>query len=241
MGYGKIRSGTKNRNFMTIQEQVNFGDSIFKRIAMAVDACQFELAYAIIRTENPPNEWVEEFQSLLDEGKTYKTMKIELIEAVATRLFPYWNVSSISDPVININRDKFSVTLRATVDYCFKQEAGMRHLQGISTEVAHSILLLPLATPKALAMAKKQAFKQLGNLFGLSLSRNIEGEEVNFAKAPDNSLVLEAIEEINKCKTLEELTKVHNLCAKEVQNDTKFTDALLQQKKIINLIDKKHE
>jgi len=52
-------------------------------------------------------------------------------------------------------------------------------------------------------------------------------------------LVNDAILEINKCKTLEELTKVHNLCAKEVQNDPKFADAILSQKKILTLIDKK--
>ncbi len=224
---------------MTIQEQLDFGINIFIRIEAAVHAGQYDTAYAIIRSETPPDEWVEEFTSLLDEGKTYKTMKIELLEAVATKIFGYWYVSRISEPVININRDKFAVTLGATINYSLPEEKHTRQLQGIATEVAHNIMLLPLATPKALAMAKKQALKQLGNLFGLSLSRNVEGEEVNFAKAPENTLVLEAIEEINKCKTLEELTRVHNLCAKEVQNDQKFTDAILQQKKILNLLSNK--
>lgn len=224
---------------MTIQDQLEFGSHIFKRIETAIEAKQFDVAYAIIRCENPPEQWIEEFTSLLDEGKKYKTMKIELLEAIADRIFKGWVVSSISQPTITPNRDKFAVTLSCTITFHLSENDAIQQLHGISTEVAHNITLLPLATPKALAMAKKQALKQLGNLFGLSLSRNIEGEDVNYAKPPDNSLVLEAVEEINKCKTLEELTKVHNLCAKEVQNDPKFTDAILQQKKILNLIEKK--
>jgi copper chaperone CopZ len=69
--------------------------------------------------------------------------------------------------------------------------------------------------------------------------KKVEGEAVNYSKPSENPLVNDAILEINKCKTLEELTKVHNLCAKEVQNDPKFTDAILSQKKILTLIDKK--
>lgn len=222
---------------MTIQDQLKAGEDIFNFIDKLVDAREFENAYEYIRVTNPPDEWVEEFTSLLDEGKTYKTMKIELLEAVAHRIFAGWHVNDIQQPLINQSKEKFSITIIAELSFVFKGEAQYSQIKGIATEVAHNILLMPLTTPKALAMAKKQAFKQLGNLFGLSLSRNVEGEEVNFAKAPDNSLVLEAITEINKCKTLDELTKVHNLCAKEVQNDTKFTDAILQQKKILNLIE----
>jgi hypothetical protein len=224
---------------MTISEQLKAGEYIFSNIDELVKASKFTDAYEVIRNVNPPDEWVEEFTSLLDEGKKYKTIKIEVMEAVATRLFPNWAVSDISNPVINQSKDRLSVTLVGTIEYSFPGESVLRRLKGIATETAHNIGLMPLITPKALAMAKKQAFKQLGNLFGLSLSRDLEGETVNYAKVPDNTLVLEAIAEINKCKSLEELSKIHDLCAKEVQSDSKFTDALLQQKKILTLIDKK--
>lgn len=224
---------------MTLQEQMLAGESIFNNISSLVLTKDFDKAYEFIRTLEPPNEWVEEFTSILDEGKKYKTIKIEVMEAVATKLFEKWYVSNISTPVIIQNKDRVSVTLIVTIDYWMKGEGKINQLQGIATEVAHNITLLPLTTPKSLAMAKKQGLKQLGNLFGLSLSRNMENETVNYAKQPENTLVIEAIEEINKCTTHEELTKLHNLCAKEVQSDSKFADAILQQKKIINLTTKK--
>jgi hypothetical protein len=224
---------------MTIAEQLKAGEHIFSNIDELVKAAKFADAYEVIRNVNPPDEWVEEFTSLLDEGKKYKTIKIEVMEAVATRLFPNWAVSDISNPVINQSKDRLSVTLVGTIEYSFPGEVILRRLKGIATETAHNIALMPLITPKALAMAKKQAFKQLGNLFGLSLSRDLEGEAVNYAKIPDNALVLEAVQAINETKSLEELAKIQNLCAQEVQNDAKFTDAILQQKKILTLINKK--
>ncbi len=224
---------------MTLQEQLTAGEPIFKRISDLVGEAKYDEVYEVIRTTPPPIEWVEEFTSLLDEGKQYKTMKIELLEAVACRIFHGWQVSDISDPIINTNKDKIGITIICTIKLHLSDNDTICQLKGIATEVVHNIVLMPLATPKALAMAKKQGLKQLGDLFGLSLSRNMESEDVNLAKPAENTLVIEAIKEINECKSLAELTKIHDLCAKEVQSDPKFTDAVLQQKKILTLTAKK--
>jgi hypothetical protein len=221
---------------MTLQEQLKAGEIIFQNI----DSLGIATAvYEYIRTTSPPAEWVEEFTSLLDEGKKYKTMKIELVEAVASRIFPGWHVSNIAQPTINVGKDKVCVTLVATVKFKLKAEENWHELQGIATEVAHNMAILPLAAPKALAMVKKQAFKQLGDLFGLSLSREMEGEATNLAKQPENELVNEAIIEIEKCKTLDEVARVQNICDKSVQSDVKFTAAVIDRMKLINLKENK--
>jgi len=224
---------------MTIQEQLNAGEHIFSHIDDLIKEQKYQDAYEVIRNTDPPKEWISEFDSILKPGETYKTMKIELLEAIAWRIFKYWNIEDLSQPVFSVSKDKLSVTLVVKLGLRSFNGSEKMILTGIASEMAHSMAVLPLTTPKCLAMAKKQALKQLGNLFGLSLSRESEGEAVNYSKPAENPLVNDAILEINKCKTLEELTKVHNLCAKEVQNDPKFTDAILSQKKILTLTDKK--
>lgn len=170
---------------MTLKEQLADGEKIFSRIDSLVKNNQSELAYELIQTENPPASWVIELDSLVKKGEKFKTIKLELMEAVVRRIFGKCEITKI-EPIL-VNQDKagtatVTVVARVETSYLGNAKNYPMVLAGVATEVVTNIRLLPLATPKASSMAVKNAIKQLGRLFGKYL--NNEAEEIELPIEP---------------------------------------------------------
>jgi hypothetical protein len=227
---------------MTLQEQLQDADSIFKKIHQLCKQGSYQEAYEVIQTENPPQSWIIELDSRLKKGEKYKTIKIELLEAAVRKIFGVCELRTIEQPIIHQDKSGIiSVTVISKIE--------TRHLEGkpyplvlsgIATEVVDSAKLLPLATPKASSMAVKNAIKQLGKLFGKYL--NNEAEEVELPiESDENHLTpeqeLQAITEgILASKTQADLKSWRHLvyAKKNAQQQDLYESKLRQLQSVIN-------
>jgi len=194
---------------MHIDEQLNYGNDIFKSISDAVSLEDYKLANSIIQNTQPPKEWVKEYKSLIKEGDTYKTIKIELLEAIAKKIYGYWGIDKIDKPIIISDKSgKVCITVKASL--IIRHLDGINHIfyEGLASEVASSIALMPLVAGKVIASCKKACFKQIGDLFGRSLSRGFdEGElpEMQIENESPDRKLSRLISLISDCQTEDEL------------------------------------
>lgn len=158
-----------------LQQHLKSAEKIFADIETLINSRRFEGIYAYIESAEPPADWILELPSKTKK-ETYKTIKLEIMEAVMKRIFGHCYISSISSPIINQDKSgRYSVTI--IVQYCYLGfDNEYKYLPGIATVVADNISMLELASPKASSMALKNAIKQLGGLFGKYLNKTDEAE-----------------------------------------------------------------
>jgi hypothetical protein len=170
---------------MTLKEQLSAGDKIFSRIDEFVKKNDYKSAYEIIQTENPPDCWIIELDSLLRKGEKFKTIKLELMEAIIKRIFGNGYIRTIEQPIIiqdKVGNISVTIVVKYEVRYLEDTKPYPLVLAGVATETVSSMKLLPLATPKASSMALKNALKQVGRLLGKHL--NSEAEELELPCEP---------------------------------------------------------
>jgi hypothetical protein len=193
---------------MTLKEQMDAGKHIFEKIDSLFKENRFQEAYEYIQTESPPECWLIELDSISKKGSKYKTIKLELMEAVMRRIFGKCEICEISSPVIcqdKMGNFAATITVNVKVDYIDSRII----LPGIATEVVGNINLLPLAIPKASSMAVKNAIKQTGRLLGKYL--NNEAEEIELPIESSEKILtkdeeVEAVQQgIISAKTLQDL------------------------------------
>lgn len=168
---------------MTIKDQLKDAEPIFSRIDKLIKADKINEAYEIIQNENPPSSWIIELNSIANSGDKFKTIKLELMEAVMRRIFGKCEVNHIEPPIISQDKSGFaSATVVVGVKTYILGTTNQVILSGVATEVVNSIKLLPLATPKASSMAVKNAIKQVGRLLGKYLNNENEDLELPIAE-----------------------------------------------------------
>lgn len=161
---------------MTLKEQLQSGEDLFRQIDDLVLKRQPTKATELVLNSNPPDSWVIELQSIQNPNEKFKSLKLELMEAVARRIFGHYQIKSIQKPtILQDKQGNFSVTIIVEVEI-MSFDGELKVLPGIATETIGSMKLLALATPKASSMAVKNALKQLGRLFGKYL--NTEADDV---------------------------------------------------------------
>jgi hypothetical protein len=169
---------------MTIKDQLKSAEPIFSRIDKLIKADKINEAYEIIQNENPPSSWIIELNSIANSGDKFKTIKLELMEAVMRRIFGKCEVNHIEPPIISQDKSGYaSATVVVGVKTYILGTTNQVILSGVATEVVNSIKLLPLATPKASSMAVKNAIKQVGRLLGKYLNNENEDLELPITEA----------------------------------------------------------
>jgi hypothetical protein len=163
---------------MTLTEQLSFGDPIFKQVEEFRSVRRISELSELISSSNPPDEWIIELQSIANPKDKFKSIKLELLEAVAKRIFGYYKLSDVSQPIIVQDKQgSIAVTINVEIEVRWF-DGTIRKYPGIATEVVSNMRLLPLATPKASSMAVKNALKQLGKLFGKHLNNEADDVEL---------------------------------------------------------------
>jgi len=162
---------------MTLKDQLKDGEAIFRQIDDLLSKRQVSQANEIIQNTNPLSSWLIELQSIANPNEKFKSLKLELMEAMAKRIYGHYQIKTIGQPIIS--QDKLGtccVTVIVEVEI-MSFDGDMRILPGIASESVGNMRLLPLATPKASSMAVKNALKQLGRLFGKYL--NMDTDDVD--------------------------------------------------------------
>jgi hypothetical protein len=163
---------------MTLRDQLLDGDAIFRQIDDLLSKRQVSQANEIIQSTNPPNSWIIELQSIANPSDKFKSLKLELMEAIAKRVYGHYRIKTINQPTISQDKQgSCCVTIVVEVEI-MSFDGDIIILPGIATEVVGSMRLLPLATPKASSMAVKNALKQLGRLFGKYLNAESDDTEL---------------------------------------------------------------
>jgi hypothetical protein len=198
---------------MTIKDQLKQAELMFSRIDKLVKADRIPEAYEIIQNENPPQSWIIELPSISNKGETFKTIKLELMEAVMRRIFGKCEVNHIEPPIISQDKSGYaSATVVVGVKTYVLGTSNPIILSGVATEVVNSIKLLPLATPKASSMAVKNAIKQVGRLLGKYLNNENEELELPIEDKPSIEDQAEAVTQgIITAKTINDLKSWRNL------------------------------
>ena len=184
---------------------LELGDPIFQKIKEAVSQQKYELAWSIIQTTPPPQEWVIELPSKSRKGETYKTIPLDIMEGAMKIIFGSASIKDISSPtIIQDKSGRFAVTV--TVEYMFDSFSNVYPiLPGIATVFASEIHLLEMATPKASSMAVKNAIKQLGDLFGKSLNKSEDEIELPEHKEEEQATPEQLASQLTACTTIEDL------------------------------------
>lgn len=177
-------------------EQLKSAEPIFLHIEELIKQKNYQGVYNYIDSTEPPKDWVVELPSKIGKDK-YKTIKLEVMEAVMNRIFGQCAITNISIPVINQDKSgRHSVTV--TVTYQYKGfDNFYNSLHGIASVVVNDMNLLELATPKASSMALKNAIKQLGGLFGKYLNK-LEDVESELPSSTDNITKEEQLQSITE-------------------------------------------
>ena len=202
---------------MTLKEQLIDGEPIFTRIDELVKNNKHQEAYELIQTESPPASWIIELDSLINKGNKFKTIKLELMEAVMRRIFGKCQITNIEPTIANDKTGVMSATVvvRVESNYLSKDKPYPMVLSGIATEVVTNPRLIPLAVPKASSMAVKNAIKQVGRLLGKYLNNEAEEielplEEIEKKMTPEEEL-LAITEGILSAKNLQDLKSWRHL------------------------------
>ncbi|MEY4333872.1 MAG: hypothetical protein RLZZ196_2615 [Bacteroidota bacterium] len=203
----------RKTNFMTIKDQLKQAELMFNHIDKLVNSGKIQEAYELIQNENPPQSWIIELPSIAQKGETFKTIKLELMEAVMRRIFGKCEVNHIEPPIISQDKSGYaSATVVVGVKTYILGTTNPIVLSGVATEVVNSIKLLPLATPKASSMAVKNAIKQVGRLLGKYLNNENEELELPIEDKPSIEDQAEAVTQgIITAKTINDLKSWRNL------------------------------
>lgn len=162
---------------MTIKEQLDLGEPIFKKIEELRSTFPYQLNEFVAVTP-PPDGWLIELQSIANPKEKFKSIKLELLEAVVRRVFLQYRIHKISQPII-LQDKQGTISVTINVEILVRGFDGkMKIYPGIATEIVGSMRLLPLVTPKASSMAVKNAIKQLGRLFGKYLNNEADDVEL---------------------------------------------------------------
>jgi hypothetical protein len=198
---------------MTIKDQLKQAELMFNHIDKLVNSGKIQEAYELIQNENPPQSWIIELPSIAQKGETFKTIKLELMEAVMRRIFGKCEVNHIEPPIISQDKSGYaSATVVVGVKTYILGTTNPIVLSGVATEVVNSIKLLPLATPKASSMAVKNAIKQVGRLLGKYLNNENEELELPIEDKPSIEDQAEAVTQgIITAKTINDLKSWRNL------------------------------
>jgi hypothetical protein len=195
---------------MNLKDLLKKGEPIFKKIDALLEAKEYDKAYQLIETSEPPSEWILELPSKSVPGTTYKTLSIDIMEAAMKRIFKDAYISEIKAPIISQDKGKFAVTVCVSYTYTgFNEGFFFKEVYGVATVVSPDISMLELATPKASTMAVKNAIKQVGALFGKYLNRASEDvdlplEPAEIVLSPEE-LADDLMTKIKKCVTYDEL------------------------------------
>lgn len=205
---------------MTIKEQLKQAEPVFLRIDKLIKSDNIHEAYEIIQNENPPASWIIELPSIANKGEKFKTIKLELMEAVMRRIFGKCDVNHIEPPIISQDKSGYaSATVVVGVRTYVLGTTNQIILSGVATEVVNSIKLLPLATPKASSMAVKNAIKQVGRLLGKYLNNENEELELPIEEKPSIEDQTEAVTQgIITAKTINDLKSWRSLVFSKMGN-----------------------
>lgn len=163
---------------MTLKQQLDLGDHIFKQVSTFRSEGKLNELAEFISSTTPPDGWIIELQSIANPKDKFKSIKLELLEAVAKIIYGYYRVDKVSQPVIVQDKQgSVSVTINVEIELRWF-DGSIKKYPGIATEVVPNMRLLPLATPKASSMAVKNALKQLGKLFGKYLNNEADDVEL---------------------------------------------------------------
>lgn len=164
---------------MTIADQLLAGNKIFKEISTLVLDGKIKEAYDIIENATPPDEWIIELPSKMNPKEKYKTIKLELMEAVMRTIFGGCGIHEIKTPVVisDYKTGRTCVSIIAIYSY---SGLGVGLLSeklayGIASSTS-DIGLMEISVPKTSSMAVKNAIKNIGGLFGKYLNRETEPE-----------------------------------------------------------------
>lgn len=163
---------------MTLKQQLDLGDHIFKQISSFRSEGKLNELAEFISNVNPPDGWIVELQSIANPKDKFKSIKLELLEAVAKIIYGYYKVDKVSQPlIVQDKQGSVAVTVNVEIEVRWF-DGSLKKYPGIATEVVPNMRLLPLATPKASSMAVKNALKQLGKLFGKYLNNEADDVEL---------------------------------------------------------------
>jgi hypothetical protein len=191
---------------MTTADFLAYGNSHFEYIDSLIG--QPLTADKYIRETPPPQEWLVSFPSLLNSEEVYYTIPIQILEQAMYRIYGEWRIKNVYTPEITHEKGRVAVTVTITVWYK-KLDQSDGYLQGVASEFASGIQYLPLLTPKAVTSAKKNAFKQLGALFGGELNRTLDEIQFEYKdETPEKPEIKRAKALIDTAKTLDDLGKI---------------------------------
>lgn len=187
---------------MTLTDALAYGNAHFDMIKSLIEKDGSEWADKYIRETPPPQEWLVSFPSLLNSEERYYTIPIQILEQAMYRIYGDWRIKNIYTPEITHEKGKVAVTVTITVWYK-KLDQSDGYLQGVASEYASGIHLLPLLTAKTIASAKKNAFKQLGAFFGGELNRTLDEIQFEYQdEKPENPITKRAKLLIDSAKDL---------------------------------------
>lgn len=190
---------------MTINEMLELGEPIFKQIDEAVAAKEYNKAWKLIYNSPQPIEWIKEMPSEATDG-TYYHNDIELIEAVAERIFDEAGYEIIGQPTLTPTKTGVVITTTVKSIVGFDGEGCVHYSSGVASEFVANAKLIPLATPKSASMAYKNSMKKFGDIMGKSLNRGIENKPIEVVESKvGNEAAFPLIDEINSCDTVEKL------------------------------------
>lgn len=191
---------------MTLSDALAYGNPYFEHIDGLIG--QPLTADKYIRETPPPQEWLVSFPSLLNSEESYYTIPIQILEQSMYRIYGDWRIKNIYTPEITHEKGKVAVTVTITVWYK-KLDQSDGYLQGVASEYASGIHLLPLLTAKTIASAKKNAFKQLGAFFGGELNRTLDEIQFEYQdEKPENPTTKRAKALIDAAKDLTALGEI---------------------------------
>lgn len=181
------------------------GEPIFQQIKDAVAKKNYQVAYNIIQTTPPPQEWVIELPSKAQKGEFYKAIPLDIMEGAMKVIFKDAHIAKISSPTfVQDKSGRLAVTVQ--IEYSYISFNGNHYIiPGIATVLANDISFLEMATPKASSMAVKNAIKQIGDLFGKSLNNGEDQVEIPDQKVEEEATPEQLSSQLVACNTIEDL------------------------------------
>ncbi len=192
-----------------LHELLQLGEDVFNKCATAKHELPTDDYIQFVESFKPIPEWIFDYPSLIKDGEMFQSIPLQLLEESAKIIFGYWHISKMEITPIHIGKDgKYAQIASITIGLQYG-----RPIYGAATEYCNHPSQLPLLTQKAVASAKKMAFRQLGDFFGRSLNRTLEMDweqyDFNEPKIPQPTTEEERLRLLIKtCATLEELSEL---------------------------------
>ena len=172
---------------MSIEEILKH--DIFKQIDEAVAAKNYDKALGLLSMETPI-EWTTLGTSEVN-GQSYRYLPIEVLEAMMDRIFGYSQWYDESETNIIQTSNSATVTTTVKIYYgcgtdCFKTGVASVYVEDnyhwennkikmhtVGQKPTKALQMLTTTTPLSLTEAKKNAIKNIANIFGRNLNRNV--------------------------------------------------------------------